>query len=155
MFDNEKLEAEELISGERNMIANAANIAALIFNSWANVNWAGFYFLSGEELVLGPFQGKPACIRIPLGKGVCGTSAKMRHTIIVDDVETFPGHISCDARSASEMVVPLIADGELFGVIDLDSPIRKRFGQFEQEQIESIVQILIAQSDVSSLENYY
>ncbi len=155
MFDTEKLPVEELISGERNIIANTANIAALIYSSWADVNWAGFYFLSGDELVLGPFQGKPACIRIPMGKGVCGAAAKMRKTIIVDDVETFPGHIACDPHSVSEMVVPIVASGHLVGVIDLDSPIHKRFTEIEKKEIERIAQIIGEQCDFSSLEMYY
>src|ERR1700752_3490476 len=116
-----------LLRGERDLIANAANTAALIFDLLPDLNWAGFYFLRGGELVLGPFQGKPACVRIAVGKGVCGTAAARGTTVVVEDVREFPGHIACDAASRSEIVVPILAGGSLVGVLDLDSPSLARF----------------------------
>ena len=118
---------EGLVAGEPDGIANLANAAALIFDSLPDVNWVGFYRNVGGELVLGPFQGRPACIRIPFGEGVCGTAAATRQVQRVDDVHAFPGHIACDSASASELVVPLIRDGELLGVLDIDSPKKARF----------------------------
>src|SRR5918999_1039203 len=115
-------EAAALIEGETDWIANLANVAALLYHSLADVNWAGFYLLKGDELVLGPFQGLPACIRIPLGRGVCGTAAAQRKTIIVPNVHEFAGHIACDSASNSEIVVPMIRAGALLGVLDIDSP---------------------------------
>src|SRR5271163_4707160 len=112
-----------VFAGERNGLANAANMSALLFQGLPDLNWAGFYFLQGGELVLGPFQGKVACVRIALGKGVCGTAAKRRETIVVPDVHDFPGHIACDSASRSEIVVPLFTGGKVIGVLDLDSPI--------------------------------
>src|SRR5215471_2216525 len=117
-----------LLAGEADRIANAANMAALIYHGLPDLNWAGFYFRQGSELVLGPFQGKPACERIPLGKGVCGTAAAREMTIRVLDVHNFPGHIACDPASQSELVVPLLEAGEVYGVLDLDSPLLGRFG---------------------------
>src|SRR3984893_1030327 len=117
--------AEELgglLSGERDFVANAANTAALVFDALPDLNWAGFYFLKGGELVVGPFQGKPACVRIAMGKGVCGTAAVERRTIVVQDVHAFPGHIACDAASQSEVVIPLIADGKRLATMHRDSP---------------------------------
>jgi len=117
-----------LIGDERDAIANAANTSALIFQMMPDLNWAGFYFLrAGNVLVLGPFQGKPACIRIPVGRGVCGAAAERRHSVLVEDVHAFPGHIACDAASRSELVVPLMRDGRVLGVLDLDSPLPARF----------------------------
>src|SRR5690349_3499957 len=112
------LQARGLLAGERDFTANAANLAALVFHTLPDLNWAGFYWLKGGELVLGPFQGKPACVRIALGKGVCGTAAQERRTIVVPDVHEFPGHIACDSASASEVVVPIVAGGEVLGVLD-------------------------------------
>lgn len=132
-----------LIGDEPDAIANAANTAALIFNSLADVNWAGFYFLRDGELVLGPFQGQPACIRIPLGRGVCGTAAAQRQTVLVEDVHAFPGHIACDAASRSELVVPLVHNGELVGVLDLDSPLPARFDGEDQAGIEGLAAIFV------------
>jgi GAF domain-containing protein len=120
--------ADALTDGEPDGVANMANVAALLWQSLPDLNWAGFYRLIGGELVLGPFQGKPACIRIPLGKGVCGSAAERREAICVEDVHAFPGHIACDAASRSELVVPVIAKGAVIGVIDLDSPLSSRFG---------------------------
>jgi len=114
--------AQGLMFGEKDRIANAANFSALIFNTLVDVNWAGFYFYDGTELVVGPFQGLPACIRIPLGKGVCGTAAQIRQPQLVEDVNQFPGHIACDSASQSEIVIPLLVNDELMGVFDIDSP---------------------------------
>ena len=116
-----------LLEGERDFIANAANFASLLYHSLPDVNWVGFYLLKGDELVLGPFQGKPACVRIAIGKGVCGVAAEQRQTILVDNVHEFPGHIACDSASNSEIVVPLVVDGQFTGVLDLDSPSLARF----------------------------
>jgi L-methionine (R)-S-oxide reductase len=125
------------------LVANAANTAALIFDALPDLNWAGFYFLRADELVVGPFQGKPACVRIALGKGVCGTAAVERKTIIVPDVESFPGHIACDAASRSEIVVPLIADGKLLGVLDIDSPRLARFDQGDARGLERLAALFL------------
>jgi len=144
-------QAAGLFEGERDAVANAANLASLIFWSLPDLNWAGFYLLRGGELVLGPFQGKPACIRIALGKGVCGTAAASRQSIIVADVEAFPGHIPCDAASRSELVVPLVAGGRLGGVIDLDSPSLSRFDAADQAGIERLAALWLAASDWSVL----
>jgi L-methionine (R)-S-oxide reductase len=132
-----------LLDGERDWIANLANTAALMFTELADVNWAGFYLLKDGELVLGPFQGKPACVRIALGKGVCGTAAAQRRSIVVPDVHAFPGHIACDSASNSELVVPLIRDGELLGVLDLDSPSCERFDDEDRRGIEAIAATLV------------
>lgn len=134
-----------LLSGEGDAIANAANTSALLFQMMPDINWAGFYFLESEdELLLGPFQGKPACVRIAVGRGVCGTAVEKAETILVEDVHEFPGHIACDAASRSEIVVPLILDGEVFGVLDIDSPIPSRFDAEDQAGIEAIVKVFIA-----------
>ncbi|PKM09243.1 MAG: diguanylate cyclase [Gammaproteobacteria bacterium HGW-Gammaproteobacteria-4] len=131
-------QARALMHGERDRIANAANLSALIYHSLADVNWAGFYFYDGTELVVGPFQGLPACIRIPLSKGVCGAAASTGHSQRIDDVDTFPGHIPCDSASRSELVVPLFAGAELIGVLDLDSSKRARFDTEDQAGMEAI-----------------
>lgn len=136
-----------LLHGERDLIANAANVAALIWQIVPDLNWAGFYFLKGGELVLGPFQGKPACVRIAVGKGVCGTAVSRKQTMLVRDVHEFPGHIACDAASNSELVVPLIAGGIVRGVLDLDSPVPARFDETDQRGLESIVSLFVAGSD--------
>ena len=133
-----------LLEGERDPIANAANTSALLFQLLPNVNWAGFYFLrDGNELVLGPFQGKPACIRIAVGRGVCGTAVQRGCSILVEDVHAFPGHIACDTASRSELVVPLIRDGKVFGVLDLDSPVAARFDADDQLGMERIAAIYV------------
>ena len=137
---------EALLSAERDPIANLANTAALLFEALPGVNWAGFYLLRGAELVLGPFQGKPACVRIALGRGVCGTAAEPRRTQVVPDVHAFPGHIACDGASRSEVVVPLLADGRLLGVLDIDSPEPGRFDALDAEGLERIAQVLLAAS---------
>lgn len=130
-------QARGLMDGEPDMIANAANFAALMFNALPDVNWAGFYLYDGTELVVGPFQGKPACIRIALGRGVCGTAAQTRETQLIVDVHAFEGHIACDAASASEIVVPLVkADGTLLGVWDVDSPSVGRFDEDDRAGME-------------------
>ena len=128
-----------LLAGEADLIANAANAASLIYHGLPDVNWAGFYFRKGAELVLGPFQGKPACVRIPIGKGVCGTAAARGATVLVPDVHDFPGHIACDPDSHSELVVPLIDDGAVLGVLDLDSPLLARFDELDREGCEQLV----------------
>ena len=130
---------QALLSGEHDLVANAANMAALLFWSLPDLNWAGFYRMVEGELVLGPFQGKPACIRIPMGRGVCGTAAATRQTQLVEDVHAFPGHIACDAASASEVVVPIIAEGDLIGVLDLDSPLPARFDAIDARALERLM----------------
>jgi L-methionine (R)-S-oxide reductase len=136
-------ELSGLLSGESDFVANAANTSALIFDALPDLNWVGFYFLKGDELVVGPFQGKPACVRIALGKGVCGTAAVERRTIVVPDVAAFPGHIACDAASRSEVVVPLIAGRELLGVLDLDSPRLSRFDEDDARGLERLAAIFL------------
>jgi len=136
-----------LLSGERDFIANCANLSSLIFHTLPDLNWAGFYFQRGDELVLGPFQGKPACVRIALGRGVCGTAAAERRTIIVPDVHAFPGHIACDSASNAEIVVPLLAGDRLLGVLDLDSPRLGRFDETDRVGLEAAVKALILASD--------
>jgi GAF domain-containing protein len=137
-----------LIGDERDFVANMANMAALLFHQLPDLNWAGFYLMRGGELVLGPFQGKPACIRIPLGKGVCGTAAAARETQVVPDVHAFPGHIACDADSRSEIVVPLIHGDALVGVLDLDSPKPGRFDEADRAGLEAAARRLLAASDL-------
>lgn len=140
-----------LLAGERNGLANAANLSALLYQALADLNWAGFYFLQGNELVLGPFQGKVACVRIPLGRGVCGTAAERRDTVVVHDVHEFPGHIACDAASRSEIVVPLLQDGRLLGVLDLDSPKVGRFDRDDSLGLNAIVRVFTEGSDLVHL----
>ena len=132
-----------LIAGEPDPIANAANTAALIYHGLPDLNWAGFYFRNGAELVLGPFQGKPACVRIPVGQGVCGTAALRGTTVLVPDVHDFPGHIACEPDSRSELVVPLIKDGSVLGVLDLDSPLPARFDELDRGGCEELVAVLL------------
>ncbi|HEY2446623.1 MAG TPA: GAF domain-containing protein [Rhizomicrobium sp.] len=139
---------EALLEGERDPIANAANTAALLFDLLADVNWAGFYFLrERNELVLGPFQGKPACVRIRVGRGVCGAAALRRQSIVVDDVQAFPDHIACDTASRSELVVPLVSGSELIGVLDIDSPTVSRFEADDRSGVEKLAAIYITASD--------
>ncbi|CAH2600525.1 free methionine-(R)-sulfoxide reductase [Rhodovastum atsumiense] len=133
-----------LFAGETDPIANAANAAAAIWQHVPDINWAGFYFLKGEDLVLGPFQGRPACVRIPLGRGVCGTAARRRATVVVPDVHAFPGHIACDAASRSEIVVPLLRADALLGVLDIDSPRPDRFGEAERLLFEAVARLWTA-----------
>lgn len=132
-----------LVAAETDMIANMANIAAVLFEGLPRINWAGFYIMRGQELVLGPFQGRVACTRIASGRGVCGTAAAERRTQRIDDVHSFPGHIACDAASASEIVIPLIKDGAVIGVLDIDSPEPARFGDDEQAMLEQVVALLL------------
>jgi L-methionine (R)-S-oxide reductase len=136
-----------LFAGERNALANTANMSALLYEALPNLNWAGFYLLQKDELVLGPFQGKVACVRIALGRGVCGTAAERRETLIVADVNAFPGHIACDAASRSEIVVPLVKEGRLLGVLDLDSPQLARFDQEDGVGLNAAVDLLVQSSD--------
>ncbi|ALS33205.1 MULTISPECIES: GAF domain-containing protein [Pseudoalteromonas] len=138
-------QTQSLIGGESNVIANMANISALLFTSLDDVNWAGFYFMdSPTELVLGPFQGNPACIRIPVGKGVCGTAAATGQTQLIEDVHAFDGHIACDAASNSEVVVPIMKAGKVFAVLDIDSPSISRFDTDDQAGLEALVKCLEA-----------
>lgn len=132
-----------LLSGERDLVANAANTSALLFDALPDLNWAGFYLYKSGELVLGPFQGKPACVRISLGLGVCGTAAQRRATVLVEDVHAFPGHIACDSASNSEIVIPLMRGGELLGVLDLDSPKLRRFTAADQRGLEALAKIFL------------
>jgi len=132
-----------LLAGETDPIANAANMAALIYHGLPDLNWAGLYFRRGQELVLGPFQGKPACVRIPLGRGVCGTAASRAATVLVPDVHDFPGHIACDPVSRSELVVPLMEAGAVSGVLDLDSPLFARFDEIDQAGCEQLVALFV------------
>jgi GAF domain-containing protein len=140
-------QARGLLHGERDRIANAANFAALVWHAVPDINWCGFYFYDGTELVVGPFQGKPACVRIALGKGVCGAAAESRKTQRVEDVNAFPGHIACDSASRSELVVPLLRDAMVFGVLDLDSPEPARFEAVDQAGMERLAAIYVAASD--------
>lgn len=142
------LQARGLFDGERDATANAANLAALIFNGLDDLNWAGFYFLKESGLMLGPFQGRPACVRIAMGKGVCGTAAATRETLVVADLNEFPGHIACDVASQSEIVVPLVKDGRLLGVLDIDSPVRSRFAQDDAAGFEALAKLWLDASDL-------
>lgn len=141
------LQAQGLFDGIRDPIANAANLSAVIWHGLPDLNWAGFYLLKGEALLLGPFQGKPACVRIPMGKGVCGTAAATRNSVIVSDVHAFPGHIACDSASNSEIVVPLIKDGMVIGVLDLDSPVFNRFDEEDRAGLEALAHAFVEGSD--------
>ena len=140
-------ELSALLAGEDDLVANAANCAALLYHTLPDVNWVGFYFLRGRELVVGPFQGKPACVRIALGKGVCGTAAAKRETQVVADVESFPGHIACDPASRSEIVVPLVRRDELLGVLDIDSPRPGRFTAEDRDGMEALAHAFLASHD--------
>ena len=133
---------EGLLSDEEDWLANLSNAAALLYNMMDRINWAGFYLLKGSDLVLGPFQGKPACTRIPIGKGVCGTAAEKRQVQLVEDVDRFPGHIACDPASRSDFVLPIIVDDRLLGVLDIDSPIKARFDHKDAAGLEDFVSIL-------------
>lgn len=136
-------QARALLAGERDRIANAANFAALVYHALPDLNWAGFYFWDGNELVVGPFQGKPACVRIALGRGVCGTAARERRTQLVPDVDAFPGHIPCDSASRSEIVVPLFAGDALVGVWDVDSPLLARFDEDDRTGMERLAAVFM------------
>jgi len=136
-------ELAALLAGETDWIARLANSAALLFHSLPDVNWLGFYLLANDELIVGPFQGKPACVRIPLGKGVCGTAAATRATVLAPNVHEFPGHIACDAASNAEIVVPLTRAGALLGVLDVDSPLTGRFDEADRAGLERLAKVII------------
>jgi GAF domain-containing protein len=146
LYDDLTRQARGLFAGERDAVANAANLSALIWQSLPDLNWAGFYFLKGRELVLGPFQGRPACVRIAMGKGVCGTAAAGAKTILVPDVHRFPGHIACDAASNSELVAPLLTEDRVLGVLDLDSPLFGRFDEDDAAGIEVLARLWVEAS---------
>ncbi|MGH9898394.1 MAG: GAF domain-containing protein [Pyrinomonadaceae bacterium] len=148
MYTELKAQARELFTDEHDSIANAANLSSLVFNTVPDLNWVGFYFLRGDELVLGPFQGLPACIRIGIGKGVCGTAAQQRQTILVENVHEFPGHIVCDSASNSEIVIPLIKDDQIIGVFDIDSPKLSCFDREDQSGLESLAELYLSRSDL-------
>jgi len=141
-------QASALLGGGRDRTANAANLAALLFHGLPDLNWAGFYWLKDGELLLGPFQGKPACVRIALGKGVCGTAAADRRTVVVPDVHDFPGHIACDSASRSEVVVPVMKSGAVLGVLDIDSPSRARFDAEDARGLEAVVAAFVEATDL-------
>ncbi|WP_274307732.1 GAF domain-containing protein [Solibacillus daqui] len=134
---------DALCHGETDMIANYSNASALLNQFLTDINWVGFYFMKEGELVLGPFQGLPACVRIPVGRGVCGTTVANKETIVVEDVHAFPGHIACDAASKSEIVIPIIKNDEVIGVLDIDSPIEARFSSEDQVGLEKFVTVLL------------
>src|SRR5436190_24234473 len=144
LYDQLAAQLSSLLAGERDLIANAANFSSLIFHALPDLNWAGFYFEKDGELVLGPFQGKPACVRIKVGQGVCGAGAAQCETIIVANVHEFPGHIACDRASNSEIGVPLVKGSRLIGVLDLDSPVRSRFDQEDARAVDGLVRILLS-----------
>jgi GAF domain-containing protein len=148
LYNQLAAQLSSLLAGERDLIANAANFSSLIFHSLPDLNWAGFYFVKDNELVLGPFQGRPACVRIAMGKGVCGTAAAEGVTTIVPNVHEFPGHIACDSASNSEIVVPLMKDGRLIGVLDLDSPLFGRFDTEDDQGLNRLVSVLIQSSEL-------
>ncbi len=143
IYDELAAAIDALLTGETDPIANAANATSAIYYALRGLNWVGCYFLRGSELVLGPFQGRPACVRIPVGRGVCGTAAAQRRSILVPDVHEFPGHIACDTASRSELVVPLLAAGDLFGVLDLDSPSVARFDAADQAGCELLASVIV------------
>jgi GAF domain-containing protein len=147
-YDELLAQSRELLTGERDLVANTANLAALLYHSLPEVNWVGFYFSRGSDLVLGPFQGKPACTRIPRGRGVCGTAAQRRETVVVPDVHDFPGHIACDAASHSEIVVPLMVTDNLIGVLDIDSPVSSRFDEVDRRGLETLCALLLEFSNL-------
>ncbi len=152
MQDNERTlllqQVQAVLESEPNAIANAANLSALIFNAVPRLNWAGFYFLHDDTLILGPFQGKLACTRIPMGHGVCGSAAEQRKTLRIDDVHSFDGHIACDSASESEIVVPLVKDGQVLGVLDIDSPHQGRFDEDDQLMFEQLADYWITNSEI-------
>jgi len=153
LYRDLELQLKGMLEGERNWVANAANFSSLLFLMLPDLNWAGFYILRGNDLVLGPFQGKPACVRIPVSpvaKGVCGAAARERRTLVVKDVHEFPGHIACDSASNSELVVPLIKDEVLWGVLDLDSPVPARFDGDDAAGLEKLAASFLAMTDLSA-----
>jgi len=150
LYQGLEAQARALLQDETDLIANAANLAALLYQSLPDLNWAGFYFLKGDELVLGPFQGKPACVRIEMGKGVCGTAAARRETVIVPNVHEFPGHIACDSASNSEIVIPLIREDRVIGVLDLDSTKFSRFDDGDASCLERLAKVFVDSCDFSA-----
>lgn len=148
LYSRLRKECAAVFEGERDFIANAANCAAILFHALPQINWAGFYILRGTDLVLGPFQGKVACVRIGPGRGVCGAAAAQRETLVVPDVHQFPGHIACDPNSNSEIVVPLIKAGKLLGVLDIDAPLLGRFDQIDRAGLEAIAEELLRASEI-------
>lgn len=148
LYEELAQQARGLLHGERDMIANAANLSALLYHSLPDVNWLGFYFMRDGELVVGPFQGQPACVRIAIGKGVCGAAVAERRTQLVEDVDSFPGHIPCDSASRSEIVVPLERNGKIIGVLDIDAPITSRFDAEDRKGIEHLAQLWLDASDI-------
>ncbi|MFA7325797.1 MAG: GAF domain-containing protein [Candidatus Kapaibacterium sp.] len=155
MYDLLIKQLPHVLEGETNVITNFANFSALLFNSMDNVNWVGFYVFTGKELLLGPFQGKPACVRLQLDKGVCGTSFANNQTLVVDNVDEFPGHIACDAESKSEIVIPLVKEGKQYGVLDIDSPIISRFDENDRISLEILLNLLVEKSDIEELSRIY
>jgi L-methionine (R)-S-oxide reductase len=147
LYQNLAVQIDGLLTGESDITANLANAAAACFQTLPSLNWAGFYLAQGQELVLGPFQGKPACVRIPMGRGVCGTAAALRRSVLVPDVHAFPGHIACDTASRSELVVPLVNQDTLIGVLDLDSPLLARFDAQDQAGCETLAAIIVRHLD--------
>ncbi|MDQ5846378.1 MAG: GAF domain-containing protein [Acidobacteriota bacterium] len=143
LYSHLQAQLRSLLEGERDFIANAANFSSLLYHSLPDLNWAGFYLLKDGELVLGPFQGKPACVRIKIGKGVCGTAAELKQTVVVANVHEFPGHIACDSDSNAEIVVPLIKGGRLLGVLDLDSPVVGRFDDEDAKGLNELAKLFI------------
>src|ERR1043165_5238214 len=144
LYDRLAAQLSSMLAGERDLIANAANFSSLLFHALPDLNWAGFYFVKNGELVLGPFQGQPACVRIKIGQGVCGAGAAKCETVIVANVHEFPGHIACDSASNSEIVVPLMKEGRIIGVLDLDSPMLSRFDREDAAGLEQLVKILLS-----------
>lgn len=136
-------QATSLLAGQDDLVANAASLSSLLFHALDEVNWVGFYFLKGDELIVGPFQGRPACVAIPMGRGVCGTAAELRKVQRVADVHAFDGHIACDVASRSEIVIPIIRNGELLGVLDLDSPVTDRFDQDDEDFLRKIAEVFV------------
>lgn len=155
MYDLLIKQLPHVLEGETNVITNFANFSALLFNSMDNVNWVGFYVFTGKELLLAPFQGKPACVRLQVGKGVCGTSYEKQETVLVDNVDEFPGHIACDAESKSEIVIPIIKNGKIYGVLDIDSPILSRFDENDKNNLEILLNLLVEHSDIEELSRIY
>lgn len=155
VYQNIKLRAEEFLLNESNFIANAANLSSLIYRGLSDVNWVGFYLISGSELIIGPYQGKPACARIPVGKGICGTVAKTMLPAVADHINDFPGHIICDPEANSEIVLPLVYDDRIYGVLDIDSRTVKRFTNYDLNRIQELVEILMNSSNMDDVRRYY
>lgn len=155
MLSLAKIQIESICSGQNNFICNASNFASVLFNSMDGVNWVGFYLVHGDDMLLGPFHGNPACTVIPNGKGVCGAVAQSKTSLVVPDVHKFPGHIACDAASRSEIVVPMIKNDKFYGVLDIDSPFENRFGQADLDQLEFLLEVLLRNSDMDAIYLYY